>query len=126
MEKAFARVEELADTIKDYVNTRIESVKLNAAEKTSAVIANVLAGIVVALVFFFFIIFASIALSFGLGEWIGKTWAGFLIVAFLYLLMGIIVWAARGKIIRMPIMNALIQQLFKNEEEDEDYEKDQE
>jgi len=118
MEKAFAKVEELADTIKEYVNTRIESVKLNAAEKSSRIIANVLAGMVVAVVFLFFIVFASVALSFGLGEWIGKTWAGFLIVACLYLLVGIVVWAARGRIIRLPVMNALIQQLFKNDEED--------
>lgn len=124
MEKTFARVEELADTIKEYVNTRIESVKLNAAEKSSAVVANVLAGIFVAVVFLFFIVFASVALSFGLGEWIGKTWAGFLIVAGLYLLLGIVVWAARGKLIRLPLMNAMIQQLFKKDEEDEDYEKD--
>jgi len=124
MEKTFARVEELADTIKEYVNTRIESVKLSAAEKTSGVIANVLAGIVVALVFLFFVIFASVALSLGLGEWIGKTWAGFLIVAGLYLLIGIIVWAARGKMIRLPLMNAMIRQLSGNDEEEEDHEKD--
>jgi Fe2+ transport system protein B len=124
MEKTFARVEELADTIKEYVNTRIESVKLSAAEKTSAVMANVLAGIIVAVVFLFFIIFASIALSVGLGEWIGNTWAGFLIVAGLYLLMGIVVWVARGKLIRLPLMNALIRQLSGNDEDNEDYEKD--
>ena len=124
MEKTFERVEELADTIKEYVNTRINSVKLSVAEKSSAVIANVLAGLIVACVFVFFIIFASIALSFGLGEWIGKTWAGFLIVAGLYLLAGIIVWSGRGKIIRLPIMNAMIRQLFSKDEEEEDNEKD--
>ncbi len=124
MEKTFARVEELADTIKEYVNTRIESVKLSAAEKTSAVVANILAGVFVALVFLFFFIFASVALSLGLGEWIGKTWAGFLVVAVLYLLIGIIVWAARGKIIRLPLMNAMIRQLSGNDEEEEDHEKD--
>ncbi len=124
MEKAFARVEELADTIKEYVNTRIESAKLSAAEKSSALIANVLAGIIVAFVFLFFIIFASIALSVGLGEWIGNTWAGFLIVACLYLLGGIVVWVGRGRIIRLPLMNALIRQLFSNDEDKEDHEKD--
>jgi len=118
MEKAFAKAEALADTIKEYVNTRIDSVKLNAAEKSSNVIANLMAGVIVAVVFLFFIGFASVALSFGLGEWIGKTWAGFLIVACLYLLIGIVVWAARGRIIRLPVMNALIQQLFKSDEED--------
>jgi len=124
MESTFARVEELADTLKEYVNTKIESVKLNAAEKTSAAVANTLAGIIVALVFFFFVIFASVALSLGLGEWIGMTWAGFLIVAGLYLLIGILVWAARGKLIRLPLMNAMIRQLFRNDEEEEDHEKD--
>jgi len=124
MEKTFARLEELADTVKEYVNTRIEAVKLSAAEKTSAVMANVLAGVVVALVFVFFVIFASVALSLGVGEWIGKTWAGFLIVAGLYLLIGIVVWMARGKLIRLPLMNAMIQQLSGNNEEEEDHEKD--
>jgi hypothetical protein len=119
MEKVFAQAEELAGNIKEYINTRIESVKLNAAEKTSAVMANILAGIAVAVVFFFFIIFAGFALAYGLGEWTGKTWLGFLIVAILYGVIGIVVWAGRGKLIRLPIMNALIQQLFKPDEEDQ-------
>jgi high-affinity Fe2+/Pb2+ permease len=119
MEKVFAKTEELAENIKEYVNARIESVKLNAAEKSSAVIANVIAGLVVATVFFFFIVFAGMSLSFLLGEWIGKTWAGFLIVAGLYLLIGIVVWAARGKIIRLPVMNALIKQLFREDDEED-------
>ena len=123
MEKTFAKVEELADAVKDYVNTRMESVKLSAAEKSSAIIANVIAVFVVAVVFIFFIIFAGMALAFGLGAWLGSTWLGFLIVAALYLLLGIIVWFARGKIIRMPVMNSMIQQLFVKEEEEDDYEK---
>ena len=118
MEKTFAKAAELAVTIKSYVDTRIEAVKLNAAEKTSAVIANLIAGVVVAVVFLFFIGFASIGAALILGIWIGKTWAGFLLVSFFYLLVGIIIWFARGRIIRIPVMNALIQQLFKNDEED--------
>jgi uncharacterized RDD family membrane protein YckC len=119
MEKAYAKIEELADNVKEYINTRIESVKLTAAEKSSAVIANVIAGLIVAVVVLLFIIFLGTALAFGLGEWIGKTWAGFLIVACLYLLIGIVVWAARNRIIRMPIMNALIKQLFGNDDEED-------
>jgi hypothetical protein len=61
---------------------------------------------------------ASIALSIVLGEWIGKIWAGFLVVACFNLLIGIIIWFAREKLIRVPVMNALIQQLFKYDEED--------
>jgi 4-hydroxybenzoate polyprenyltransferase len=116
MEKIFTRVEDLADNVKEYVNTRIESLKLNAAEKSSVIIANGVARIVVAIVFIIFIALASIALSLILGEWLGKLWAGFLVVACFYLFIGIITWFARGKLIRVPVMNALIQQLFKHDE----------
>jgi hypothetical protein len=119
MEKAFSTAEEIAGNVKEYINTRIESVKLGVAEKSSAIIANLVAGAVVAIVFFFFIVFAGIALAFALGEWTGKVWAGFLIVAGLYLLIGIITWIARGKLIRLPVMNAMIQQLFKEEDEED-------
>ncbi|MFM6924489.1 MAG: phage holin family protein [Ferruginibacter sp.] len=119
MEKAFEKIEELADNIKQYVNNRVDAVKLTAAEKSSAIIANLIAGLIVATVFMFFIVFASIALSLLLGNWIGSTWAGFLIVAGLYLLTGMIVWTAREKIIRLPIMNALIKQLFGEEDEED-------
>lgn len=117
MEKAFAKVEELAETVKEYVNTRIESAKLSIAEKSSAVIANIIAGLIVATVFTFFVVFASMALAFGLGEWIGETWAGFLIVGLLYLLIGVVVWFARIKLIQLPLMNAFIKQLFNKTDE---------
>jgi len=119
MEKVYAKIEDLADTAKEYINTRVESIKLTVAEKTSVVIANAVTVLAVAFVFFLFIIFGSVALSFGLGEWIGKTWAGFLIVAGLYLLIGIVVWIGRERIIRLPVMNALIRQLFHNEDEED-------
>jgi hypothetical protein len=119
MEKTFAKVEELADTVKEFVNNRIESAKLTAAEKGSAVVAVLIAGLIVAVIFTFCIVFAGVALSLVLGEWIGKTWAGFLIVAGFYLLLGIIIWAARDKIIRLPIMNVLIKQLFREENEED-------
>ncbi len=119
MEKTFAKVEELADTVKEYVNNRIDCAKLTAAEKSSAVIAALIAGLIIALVFMFFVVFAGIALSLVLGEWIGKTWAGFLIVAGFYFLLGMITWTARDKMIRLPIMNALIKQLFGEEDEED-------
>jgi hypothetical protein len=117
MEKTFAKVEELAGNIKEYINIRIDAVKLSAAEKIAALVSNLAAGSIAIFVFLLFLVFSGIALSFGLGEWIGKTWAGFLIVAFAYLLFGIIIWKLRRKIIQLPVMNALIEQLFKADDE---------
>jgi hydrogenase-4 membrane subunit HyfE len=120
MEKAFEKAEDLAGSVKEYINTRIEYVKLTTAEKSATLIANVAAGLLLAGIFVFFLVFAGISLSIVLGQWIGQLWAGFLIVAFFYLLVGLLVWVARGSIIRLPVMNALIQQLFKKDEEDQE------
>lgn len=118
MEKAFTKTEELAGTIKEYITTRIESAKLHTAEKSAVIIANIIAGLIVSLVFLLFIILASISLALVLGSWIGKLWAGFLIMAGFYLLAAIIVWMTRVTLIRLPVLNALIKQLFIEDEED--------
>lgn len=100
--------------MKEYVNTRIENVKFNAAEKSSGVAANTIAGIVVGIVFLFFLTFLSIAGALALSDWIGASWSGFLIVAGIYLALGLGVWFGRQKLLRIPIMNSMIRQLFKN------------
>lgn len=123
MSELFAHIEELAGNAKEYVKTRVEGAKLNTAAKVSTVTSNIIARIIVAVVFVFFLFFGGMAAAFALGEWLGKTYWGFLAVAGIYLLAAIIVWIAREKMIRLPIMNAIIQQLFK---ENEHYEKDQE
>lgn len=117
MEKVFTKVEELAGTIKEYINNRIETAKLSIAEKSSAFIANTMASIIVAAVLFFFLLFAGVALSLVLGNWIGNTWIGFLIVAVGYLLIGVIIWLGRGRLIRRPVMNKIIRQLMKEDDQ---------
>jgi hypothetical protein len=116
MDTTFEKVEELADHVKDYVKTKIDSVKLNAAARTSTLFSNFIAGLVVAVVFLFFIVFGSIAAALALSAWIGKLYAGFLIVAGIYLLIGIITWSSRETILRIPIMNSMIRQLFKDDD----------
>lgn len=120
MEKVFNNVEDFATSIRDYADARIDEVKLSVAEKTSAVIANLAARVMVVMVFVFFIIFAGIALSLLLGAWLGKWWIGFLIVAGCFLLTAIVAWMAREKLFRLPLMNAIIDQLFKMDEDEED------
>ena len=117
MEKTFAKVEEMAEHVKEYVNNHITSAKLSVAEKTSGVLANIIALAVALLVFVFFIVFASVALALVFAKLTGEYYWGFLIVAGIYLLMGILVWTMREKLLRLPIMNAILKQLFKDEED---------
>jgi NADH:ubiquinone oxidoreductase subunit 6 (subunit J) len=118
MSDTLEKIEGLTEHVKEYVNTRIELAKLRVAEKSSLVIGNIIAVGVVAVLFLFVIVFGSLAGAWALSEWIGKRYAGFLIVAGFYLLIAIILWLARQRIIRFPVMNAIIRQLHKNDEEE--------
>jgi hypothetical protein len=120
MERAFAKAEELVEDVKEYIDVRVESAKLTIAEKTSLVIANAAAGMAVIIVLIFFAILLVTGLSILIGQWIGKPWAGFMIMAAVCLIKAGIIWMARKRIIQIPVMNALIKQLFSNNKEDEE------
>lgn len=116
----FIKFENLIDHTREYVNTRVDEAKLTVAKKASGAAAQIIAGAVVGIIFLISVLFASAAAAYRLGtEW-GRLWLGLLAVAAFYLLLGLLVWAARERLIRIPIMNSLIHRLFKNEEDEED------
>ncbi|THU40853.1 phage holin family protein [Niastella caeni] len=118
MNDTFEKLEGLTDHVKEYINTRVELAKLHLAEKTSLIISNLIAVTVVVLLFLFVIVFGSIAGAWALSDLIGKPYSGFLIVAGFYFILGIIVWVTRSRFIRFPVMNAIIKQLHKNDEDE--------
>jgi energy-coupling factor transporter transmembrane protein EcfT len=120
MEDTFIKIEQMAAHAKEYVNNRIAEVKLSSAEKTSKLLAIIIAIAVSMLVFIFFIAFASTALAFALAKWTGEFYWGFLIVAGIYFLLGMLVWILKEKLLRFPIMNAMLQQLFKADTDNEE------
>lgn len=121
MSEVFTKVEDLASHLKGYINVRIDKIKLTTAEKSSLVISNIIAGAIVFIVFLFSLLFASVALAYMISGWIEKPpFAGFVIVAGIYFFAGLIIWAAKERLIRIPVMNSIIQQLFKHKGDEED------
>lgn len=116
MKSIFNKIESLISNLLEYINTRIEILKLEAIEKISSVIASLIAGAVLGCFLVLFCIFASIALAFLVGEWVGSYWAGFLIIAGLYLLIGLIVWLSRERTIKGRIRNRLTREFFRQEQ----------
>lgn len=115
MEKTFAKFEELTENVLRYVNTRIDALKFQTAEKTASLVATIAAGVFAFLIFILFLFFSGIAASLLLGQLTGRIWLGFLIVSLFYLLAGIFIWKGRRKLIALPALNAMLRQLFKNE-----------
>ena len=112
LQEEFKKVEELALQIKAYIQTEIELIKLLFAEKLSKILSNFLAIMVLIWLLLIGILFASLSLAFFIGERLGKMSTGFIIVSMIYLLLAVVIWYLRERIIRIPILNGILSQLF--------------
>ena len=120
MDQDFSNAESFVDQVKEYVNTRLAQLKLSFAEKTSKVVAIMIAVVMLALVFFLFLVLVCMAGAIAIGQWLESFWLGFLVMAGIVLLAGFILWISKDRLIRRPIMNALINAMFDKEEDEKD------
>ena len=111
-------IENLRNTAQEYIETQVKLFKLQAAEKVSALVATTAAYLILSVFLLFFLLFASIAGAYVLSEIIGRPYAGFLIVSGIYLVIGLVIFLNREKLLRRPLLNAIIRQLFKEDPND--------
>lgn len=116
----FNNAETFVEQVKEYFNTRLAQLKLSFAEKTSKVVVIMIAGIMLALIFFLFLVLVCIAGAIVIGQWLENLWLGYLVMAGIVFLVGFIVWISKDWLIRRPIMNALINAMFDKNEDDKD------
>jgi hypothetical protein len=102
--------------LKQYISDRITLVKLQSIEKISTVAASIAAGVTLALLGLFFLIFFSITLGFLFASWLDSNTAGFGIVAGIYLLLIIIIVVFGKKIFGNMITKKIIQNSFKKKD----------
>ena len=118
MDQDFKNAETFVDQVKEYVNIRLAQLKLSFAEKTSKVMAIMIAAVMSALVFFLFLLLICIAGAIAIGQWLESFWLGFVVVGGIVLIVGLILWIFKDGIIRRPIMNALIKAMFDKEKDE--------
>jgi hypothetical protein len=115
-EPANSRTQELFDQIRDYVNTQVEIVKLEAIGKAS--VATGTLAVAATLVFLFVCVFilANIGLAILIGDAIGNGFSGFFIVAGFYLLVAVILYLMRDTLVKKVISPKLIGAMMPDEE----------
>jgi hypothetical protein len=107
-------IDDVRNIAQEYVATQLELLKVQAAEKLSGLMSNLIAYLVLTVFLLFFLLFASAGLAWVLSAWIGKTYAGFLIVGGFYLLIGLIFFKSKETLLRKPLRDAIVRQLFDN------------
>jgi len=111
------KIEALVSELKDYVNTRVDQVKLVIAEKLSKILAYTLTVLTMVLMIFLILVLVSVSAAIAIGQRINNLWLGFIIVAGFCLILGLIMWMARDRMFRKRIMNKMISVFFKDENE---------
>jgi len=114
MEKISSTIKSLGIHLQEYLEVSVSLLKLRAAEKTSDLIADIAGVVVVSLFFIFFLLFVSFGCANLLSGVFGNNYSGFLIIGGFYLVLGLILWVGRKRIIRNPILNAIVRRLFEN------------
>jgi hypothetical protein len=113
-------LEELIETCSTYIQARMRLTVLQLSEKTSKIASDFLTIIILIILF----LFASIMLNIGLAKWIShglnNEWGGFFIIGGFYVLLGILLMVMKEKLIRIPLLNAIIKSFFTVEKKAED------
>jgi formate/nitrite transporter FocA (FNT family) len=105
--------------VRAFVEQEIESAKLTAAEKISIATSTMITGFILSLLAGVSLLFLSVALGLFLGRVLASMAFGFLIVGCLYLLLLLGVYIFRKRLITDNIVEAVIQFLFHDEDEED-------
>jgi preprotein translocase subunit SecY len=105
-------VEVLFEKVSDYGKTTIELLKLKAIDKSANVVSSLVSKMILMLVVAMFVLTATTALALWLGELLGKTYHGFLVVAGLYIFIAILLYAFRNQWIKKPVSDLVIKQMY--------------
>ena len=106
-------IEDLFEKAEAYAKTNMELLKLRAADKLSEIVASLVSRIIIIVFFSLFFLMVNIGLATWLGEITGHVYYGFFIVAGLYLVIALFIYAFRKKIIKDPIIDGIISQILK-------------
>ena len=107
-------IEKLIERVEDYGKTTAELIKYKVVDKTSDIVSSLASKLIIFAVVALFAFIINIGLSIWIGEMLGKIYYGFFVVAGIYLLVILIIYASHEKLIKIPTKNSIISQMLKN------------
>lgn len=117
MEELKSKVGDLTDSVTDYIQTYYKLTLLNAADKATGIAASTLASVVIVFLGIFVLMFGGIALGIWLGYLLNNAALGYLLVAALFLLIIVIIFALRKSLVFPMIRDKLINKLYEQDDQ---------
>jgi len=106
---------ELKKMILEYVEARIQLIKLDVVEKAAKVTAALFSSLIISLLAFFLLFFLSVSASFYLGEVMHSNALGFLTVAGFYLIIFAVALVKKKVLFEKIILDRIIEDLTKKD-----------
>ncbi|MCX6286262.1 MAG: phage holin family protein [Bacteroidetes bacterium] len=107
----------LTENMKNYVNLRIDYIKLLLTEKIAKLASFFLISVIFFILSMFLILFISFAFVFWYGEEVGPTFVGALIIVAFYVIMGLFIYGMRHKLFINPMVKRLAKIIMEDENE---------
>lgn len=111
MEEKANIIETLIEKIEAYGKTSIDLFKLKVIEKAAETVSSFVVGSTVVILAIIFLLFGNVALAYWLGEILGRTFLGFLIVAGFYFFLVILIGFVFNKSFKKAIGNKVVRKL---------------
>lgn len=111
------RIESALKHLNDYFETRWKLFILNSSDKASDIISSIASVFLIALSMMFVLLFLSISTALWIGYSYGNTSLGFLYVGLFYLVVTIILFIFRHALIKIPVINKLLNAIYSDEKD---------
>lgn len=112
MENDPTTVEELFYKLKDYAETTADLYKLKTINKVSGFMSTLIVSVVLIVILFLILFCVSAGFALLIGDWLGNPVWGFFIMSALYIVIGLILFTSRKKLLKEPISNKFIKELI--------------
>ena len=112
MQDKINTVEALFEKTTDYVESRIELVKLQAVNKVTDVVSSLVSRLIIMIIVVLMIVVLNTGIAIWLGEVLGKMYYGFFCVAGFYLLLVIVLGLGRRNWLKKPVSNKLVRKML--------------
>ena len=107
----------LKDEVEDYIDTKIDIIKLKFIDKIAGAVTGVVTGVGLAFLGVFILLFLSISAAFAIAELTGRSSIGFLCIGGFYILLAVILLVFKNQLITMPVVNSLAKKFYFREEQ---------
>lgn len=112
------KVEKLFGDVKEYAETKLDIMALNIQDKGSDIAASAASVLTLGIVLVFILLFLSLGAALIVGHYcFNDTSIGFFCVAGFYLVVFIVLYYCRTKLIKMPLINFILKKIHFHEED---------